>query len=111
MKSTHRSKFNDDVQARQRNTVWPDTLKNGRSVDGFLWKGSPDATPVQRVGSAIFGLAFLAAGFTFVYISVSRGGSGASLFIMLFGLFWIVIGCKLLANAFVTRSKNPNKIS
>ncbi len=79
-------------------------------MDGFLWKGSPDATPVQRAGSAIFGLAFLAAGFAVVYIAVSRGGSGPSLFIMLFGLFGIVIGCKLLGNAFVTKSKNPNKI-
>jgi hypothetical protein len=106
MKSTRRSKFEDDVQSRQRNTVWPDTLRNGRTIDGFLWRGSPDATRVQRAGMAIFGLAFLAAGFTFVYIAVSRGGSGPSLFIMLFGLFWVVIGCKLLGNAFVTKSKN-----
>ena len=110
MKSKHRSKFNDDVQARQRNTVWPDILRNGRSMDGFLWNGSPDATPVQRAGSAIFGLAFLAAGFAFAYIAVSKGGSGASLLIMLCGLFWVVIGCKVLGNAFVIKSKNPNKI-
>jgi hypothetical protein len=110
MKSRDRSKFSDDLQARQRNTVWPDTLRNGRTVDAFLWKGSPDATPVQRVGSAIIGLAFLAMGFTFVFISVYREGSGSSLFIMLFGLFWILIGCKLFGNAFFTKSKNSNKI-
>jgi hypothetical protein len=79
-------------------------------VDAFLWKGSPDATPIQRAGSAIFGLSFLAAGFTFAYMAVSRGGSGPSLFIMLFGLFWVVIGGKLLGNAFVIKSKKPNKI-
>jgi hypothetical protein len=29
---------------------------------------------------------------------------------MLCGLFWVVIGCKVLGNAFVIKSKNPNKI-
>src|SRR5450755_621672 len=111
MKSRHSSKLLDDVRARQRSTVWPDTLRNGRTVDGFLWSGSSDATPVQRIGSAIVGLAFLAVGFTFVYIAVSKGGSGPSLFIMLFGLFWVVIGCKLLGNAFIAKSKSPGKIS
>jgi hypothetical protein len=100
VKSPNKPKLLDDVQARQRNTVWPDTLRNGRTLDGFLWKGSPDATLVQRVGVAIFGLFFLATSFLFVYIALSEGGSGASLIIVLFALFWLVIGCKLLGNAF-----------
>src|ERR1700682_2054936 len=54
MKSRHSSKLLDDLRARQRNTLWPDTLRNARTVDAFLWKGSPDATPIQRAGSAIF---------------------------------------------------------
>jgi hypothetical protein len=100
MKSRQRSEFLEDVQARQRNTVWPDTLRNGRTVDGFLWKGSPHATTVQRVGIAIFAVCFLAEGFLFVYMAASETGSGASLIPALFALFWVLIGYRLLRNAF-----------
>lgn len=47
------------MEAWQRNTLWPDTLRNGALVDAFLWKGSPNATPIQRIGIALFGLLFL----------------------------------------------------
>lgn len=35
------SRFASELEARQRNTVWPDTLRNNLLVDNFLWKGSP----------------------------------------------------------------------
>jgi hypothetical protein len=44
------------MEARQRNIVFPDTVRNGVSVDKLLWKGSPHATRVQRIGIAIIGL-------------------------------------------------------
>jgi hypothetical protein len=50
------------MQAKQRNVVWPDTLRNGRSVDAFFWKGSPTAPFVQRLGAFLFGLGFLSLG-------------------------------------------------
>jgi len=100
MKLRSKSKFFGDVQARQRNTVWPDTLRNGRTVDGFLWKGSSTATPVQRLGIAIFGLAFLVPAFFFAYLAVFKTSSGTSLFLILFALFWLAIACRLLGNAF-----------
>jgi len=49
----------DDVELRQRNTVWPDTMRNGMIVDGYLWKGNPKAPLVQRIGAGVFGIAFL----------------------------------------------------
>jgi hypothetical protein len=49
----------EEIEAKQRNTVWPDTLRNSRSVDEFLWKGSSDAPLVQRAGAWIFGLTFI----------------------------------------------------
>jgi hypothetical protein len=45
----------EGLEERQRATVWPDTLRAGRSVDEFLWKGDPKATPVQRAGLLVFG--------------------------------------------------------
>jgi hypothetical protein len=59
----------EEIEAKQRNTVWPDTIKNSSSVDAFLWKGSPDATLVQRIGAWIFGLAFMIAGLAILGIT------------------------------------------
>jgi len=54
--SSDTEKLIEEARAKQSNTVWPDTLLNGRSVDEFLLKGSPDAPIVQRIGAWIFGL-------------------------------------------------------
>jgi len=42
-----------DMESRQRSTIFPDTLRGGRSVDALLWKGAPHAPLVQRVGIAL----------------------------------------------------------
>jgi hypothetical protein len=53
----------EDVTARQRSTVWPDTLRNGVSVDWYLWHGNPKARLVQRIGAVVFGLAYIVCAF------------------------------------------------
>jgi hypothetical protein len=58
----NREDFIREIEDRQRNIVWPGPLVNARLVDKLVWKGSPDATAVQRVGIAIFGLSFLLVG-------------------------------------------------
>jgi hypothetical protein len=49
----------EEAEAKQRAILWPDTLRSGRAVDEFLWRGDPRATPVQRLGLAIYGIMFL----------------------------------------------------
>jgi hypothetical protein len=44
---------------KQGPTKRPETLEAGRSVDEFLWKGDPRATPVQRAGLAVFAVMYL----------------------------------------------------
>ena len=56
MKSLLRWRSLREIEARQRGTVWPDTLRNGALVDAFLWKGSPKATVIQRIGPGLFEL-------------------------------------------------------
>ena len=56
-----------EIQRKQGPTKWPETLEAGRSVDEFLWKGNPRATPVQRVGLAVFAVMYL---FLFVGLMV-----------------------------------------
>ena len=96
MKNRSSKQFLDDARARQRNTAWPDTLRNGVSVDALLWKGSRDATTVQRVGIAIFGLALLSAGLNFAYMSYSRH----SAVIAIFSIPFLLLGLRVFWNTF-----------
>jgi hypothetical protein len=54
-----------EIDRKQGAAKWPETLDAGRSVDEFLWKGDPKATPIQRLGLVIFAgmFLFLLAGF------------------------------------------------
>ena len=61
-----------EVKASQRNTAWFDVLRNGRSVDSLLWKASPTAKPVRRIGVLIPGLAFFLVGAAFYAISLDQ---------------------------------------
>jgi len=48
-----------DAEERQKNILWEDARRGGRSVDAFLWRGDPHAKPIQRAGLIVFGLMFL----------------------------------------------------
>jgi len=51
--------FIKEMEAQQRNVWFADTLRNGTTVNRFMWYGSPTATLVQRVGLTLYGLCFL----------------------------------------------------
>lgn len=91
-----REHFEEEVKVRQRNTIWPDTLRNGLSVDKLLWKGSATATPTQRVGTGIFGFAFLIAAVSFGGLAYRQ----RSEFLAFFTLPWIYVGSRIFLNAF-----------
>jgi hypothetical protein len=65
--------FIESVKVRQKNILWPDVLRGGRSVDELLWKGARDAPLVQRIGVLILALAYLITAVAF--ISMAAGGS------------------------------------
>jgi hypothetical protein len=90
----------EDIHARQRNIVWPDTLRNGRRVDAFLWRGSPDATPVQRIGAWLFGLAYLGLSF---FIFARHAGSRL---VGAIGLALIFLGLRFCRNGSIRRRKD-----
>lgn len=60
--SDERDRFIDEFRTRQRNIVFPDTVRNGRYVSAFFWNGSPNPTLVQRIAAWIFGLAYIGGG-------------------------------------------------
>jgi hypothetical protein len=85
-----------ELRSRQKNIVWPDPLRNSRNVDEFLWRGSPNATPVQRLGATIFGVFFGAIGAA----NMDLGHEHHSTIQFLIGLLSSVLGLRILINAF-----------
>jgi hypothetical protein len=96
----------EDVAARQRATVWPDTLRNGATIDAFLWKGDPNAKPVQRVGLIIFALFFLLLGLFLMAIPFQRDFEDGSSIVFLAALIPILLTVRLLRNAFLRPRKH-----
>jgi hypothetical protein len=95
-------KLVDDVEFKQRNTTWPDTMVNASKVDEVLWKRSRHITKIQRVGVALLGLAFVLCGIWFIG-NVDLGGRLS----VLFGTVSLLIGAKLLWNS--VRKNAPKK--
>jgi hypothetical protein len=98
-------RFMEDIHGRQRNTVWPDTVRNGRAVDAFLWRGSPNATRAQRIGACLFGLHFVGLGIVFVILA---RGAGSSVIVAV-GFAVILLGLELCRKGCLRRKKEPPK--
>ena len=92
-----------EVEAKQRNITWPDTMINGRSVDEFLWKGAPNAPLVQRIGAWIFGLFFVGAALFFADIAYEKGSAISGLMAVL----WLLLGIRICTNGIRRKSPNP----
>jgi hypothetical protein len=100
--------FIDDIRDRQRNILWQDSLVNSRSVDVFLWRGSPNPTMVQRVGAWLFGATFIGAGACLVSLAWMEGTwSWGVVAIATFGLGSIAAGVKIFANG--CRKHRPDR--
>jgi hypothetical protein len=100
MRKSQIDHIREEAEAKQRGILWPDMLRAGRSVDGFLWKGDPRATPVQRAGLVLFGLIFL----SFAAIGIALGcalddWAGRTIGIVLGSLAGIA-GVRFMRNAF-----------
>jgi hypothetical protein len=102
----HRRKldtFIEESSARQRNIVFPNTVRNGRSVDAFLWNGSPDPPLVQRIAAWMFGLSFLFMGFAFLAAGFVHRDDAWILGLL--SIPCILLGLKIFRNGF----PRPNK--
>src|SRR5258708_4652298 len=107
---SHRRKLDnliDEPRARQRNIVFPDTVQNGRAVEVFLWKGSPNPTRVQRIAAWLFGLWFIGLGLAcspLAALARDEGdwfGFGAMILISPFG---VLVGITTFRNGFPRNS-------
>ena len=62
----------ESIKDRQKNVLWPDVLRGGRSVDELLWKGARDAPLVQRIGVVILALAYIMVAMTFISLAIEQ---------------------------------------
>jgi len=93
--------FIDETRARQRNIVFPDTVRNARSVDVFFWRGSPHPTVIQRIAAWMFGLAFIAAGIGLFWVAfLSRSSFANVLFAVSISVLSLFAGIRIFRNGF-----------
>jgi hypothetical protein len=97
---TSRQDFIEDIRQKQQNTLWPDTLRNSRSVDSFLWNGDPNPSRVQRIAAWLLGLASV--GFGVLLLDLARTGGGWLCRIMASAA--LLLGLKMFRNGFRRKS-------
>jgi hypothetical protein len=90
----------EDIDRKQRASTWPNTLEAGRSVDEFLWKGDPKATPVQRVGLGIFAVCFLFLFVITIVLIVVRHDGATTVVGLIMATISGIAGVRLLRNVF-----------
>src|SRR5258706_14075306 len=101
---SHRRKLDnliDESRAHQRNIVFPDTVRNGRAVDVFLWRGSPDPPLVQRIAAWMFGLMFVFLGLAVFVLAKKAWDDGSWLGVVvtaLISLSFVAIGIRIFRN-------------
>jgi hypothetical protein len=89
-----------EINRKQGPVSWPETLEAGRSVDEFLWKGDPKATPVQRVGLAIFAVMFLCLFVLSIVVMIVGHDAPTIVIGGLLGTLTGIAGFRLLRNVF-----------
>lgn len=95
-----------DIEARQRATVWPDTLRNGATIDAFLWKGDPNAKHVQRIGLVVFAFFFLLIGIFLASIPFQKNFEDGSNIVFIVALPLLLLSVRLCRNSFLRPPKH-----
>jgi hypothetical protein len=102
----------DEYVSRQRNIVFPDTVRNGRSIDSFLWNGSPNPTRVQRIGAWTIGMVEMVFGLEFfayaVQVRVKHGFSIEIVVLVTMSLLAVLLGIRTFRNGFPRPPKPVN---
>jgi hypothetical protein len=97
----------EEISRKQGPVTWPETLEAGRSVDEFLWKGDPKATPVQRAGLAIFAAMFLFCFVLFIVLMVFEHDAPTIVIGGVLGTLTGIAGFRLLRNVFRRKAPRP----
>jgi hypothetical protein len=99
MSHSKRDKWESEFDARQRNIQWSEVLRNSSLVEGFAWKGSRNATLVQRVGIGLIAL-FLPLPILLFNMALDEGLTALGIGLFLLCLPFAGITYKLFRNVF-----------
>jgi hypothetical protein len=94
---SERRRFQEDTEARQRNILWSDILRNSFRVYEFSLKGSAKATPVQRLGTAFLAVSFLGIALAVTWVAFSEQHSH---FVFIFSIPFFYLGLRFMKSAF-----------
>ena len=98
-----------EIDRDQSRVAWPETtLNSGRTVDEFLWKGDPKATPIQRAGLVIYGLMFLLPFAGLIVLSIFEHDCLIRLIELIMATLCGIVSFRFLSNAF--RHQTPPKV-
>jgi hypothetical protein len=92
-------KFIDEIRARQRNIVFPDTVRNERPLFDFFWNGAPDPPMVQRIGAWMAGLFLVVTGL----LAALSARDGGNLLGLGTSLISVGVGIRIFRNGFPRR--------
>jgi hypothetical protein len=102
-----------ETEDKQKNTLWEDGLRNGKSVDEFLWKGDLNAKPIQRAGLVVFAMMFWFGGVFITADFWSKYSDNESFlgcfFGSLIGLAFVALSIRLFFNAFRRKKRNTDE--
>jgi hypothetical protein len=93
----------EETEQAQRTTLWPDNLRNTKTVYAFLWQGDPNAKIVQRVGLIVFALFFLIWAVYILSSFAEAQPEDRSALGLMAGLVFALISVHLIRNAFLKR--------
>jgi ammonia channel protein AmtB len=102
--------FIEETRARQRNIEFPDALRNSRSADVFLWRGSPRPTLVQRIAAWMFGLVFIGiAAESFSFAVAERSSFAVVLALVSMSAMAAFVGVRIFRNGFPRQMPEPHR--
>jgi hypothetical protein len=109
MKNFPLDRIHEEMEEKQRAILLPDMLRFGRTVDDFLWKGDPRATPVQRIGLVVFAMMFLSCASIFVVLLLKEDTWGGRVVEIILGLSSGIPGVKFLINVLRHQRKRHSR--
>jgi hypothetical protein len=96
-----KSRFEQSIQERQKNTLVPDILRNDADLNAFVLNGSPKATLLQRVGMFLFAVVPLAVVFETVQLGLGmKGDFLPRLVLFMMAVPFAAWGLRILRNVF-----------
>lgn len=96
-----------DYRMRQRNIVFPDTVRNARYYYLFFWRGSPNPTRVQRIAAWLFGSVLVAQGVVLFQMAREMGDRLSGAMALLIG----GVGARIFRNGFPRRSPHSERVT